>query len=240
MRLTVFVGYDPREADAYRVCVASLLAHARWPLDVRPLLLPQLQAEGLYRRPMERRGAQLWDAISDAPMSTEFSLTRFLVPYLMNYQGLALFVDCDFLFRQDVYDLVEFSEPGSAVNVVKHVHEPTESTKMDGQEQRRYRRKNWSSLILWDCGHEQTRKNLTLDAVNARRGLDLHQFAWLPHGERYIGEIEVRWNWLEGYSPAHIEPAAVHYTRGVPSMPGYENSAYADEWRSYLSDERSA
>lgn len=240
MRLTVFIGYDPREADAYRVCVASLLAHASAPVKVRPLLLPQLQAQGLYRRPMQRRGAQLWDVISDAPMSTEFSLTRFLVPFLMKYRGVAIFVDCDFLFRQDVYELLYCAEPGSAVSVVKHVHEPSEATKMDGQEQRRYRRKNWSSLIVWDCGHSMVRRNLSVDAVNTMPGLDLHQFAWLPRDQHFIGGVPLHWNWLEGYSPADIDPAAVHYTRGVPSMPGYENSAYADEWRSYLSDERSA
>ena len=124
--LKVFVGYDRREVAAYQVCVASLIGRASIRLDIAPLLEPDLRARGLYRRPQEERGGQLWDAISAAPMSTEFALTRFLVPHLAGYGGWALFCDCDFLWRADVAELLALADPRYAVLCVKHDHQPAE------------------------------------------------------------------------------------------------------------------
>jgi hypothetical protein len=219
----VFIGFDPREADAYRAAEVSLRKHSSIPLEVQPLILKQLVDQGVYDRPTERRDGKLWDVISGAPMSTEFALTRFLVPELADYKGWALFLDCDFLFREDVAELLSWADDDFALMCVHHVHRPKEKIKMDGQKQTSYQKKNWSSLMLWNCGHLLHAGQV--ERVKRWPGLWLHQFRWLP--SESIGALPERWNWLEGSS----EPAAVHYTRGVPSMSGYESSAYADEWR---------
>lgn len=223
----VFIGFDPREADAYRVAERSIRMNSSIPLDVQPLIMERLQKNGLYSRPTERKDGRLWDVISDAPMSTEFALTRFLVPALTGYKGWALFLDCDFLFRKDVMDLFALRDEDFALMCVQHDHIAHEIEKMDGQRQTNYFKKNWSSLVLWNCKHLYHAGQI--ERVERWPGLWLHQFCWLP--PLAIGPLPKRWNWLEGVSEPDEDPAAVHYTRGIPSMRGYENSAFADEWR---------
>lgn len=247
--MRVYIGFDPRERDAYLVAAHSLRKHASIPLQIEPIVLEHMRWKRFYTRPTTAShsgGApRLWDDISGAPMSTEFALTRFLVPHLMGYAGWALFVDCDFLFRADVAELFKIANPAYAVQVVKHLHQPAEAVKMDGQVQSAYPRKNWSSCVLWNCGHDAHAG--TLDRVNRWRGLWLHQFRWLQDED--IGELPASWNWLEGsawpdfprareagFATEAPSPNAVHFTRGIPSMPGYENVPFADEWRVALAE----
>lgn len=239
--IRVFIGYDPREFEAYKVAEASLRRHASVPLEVQPLTLAEMREAGLYLRPTERRDGRLWDVISGAPMATEFALTRFLVPHLAGYRGWALFCDCDFLFRADVAELLEHADDRHALLCVNHPYDPklalagevVMGEKMDRQVQTGYARKNWSSLMLWNCGHLLHAGQL--DRVNRWPGLWLHQFRWIRNWPD-LGFLPKAWNWLEGID-APIEgdgPKAVHFTRGIPSMPGYETSAFADEWRAVL------
>lgn len=224
----IYIGFDRREQDAYRVCVSSLLKHATIPLHVQPLHQDELRRAGLYRRAPEP--GQAWnDWIGGRGYSTEFTFTRFLVPALMQWRGWALFVDCDFLWRADIAELWRQRDPKYAVQVVKHDFRPTDDLKMDGREQYAYGRKLWSALMLVNASHEGW-KRLTVDDVNLRDKLWLHGFSWLQDDE--IGGLDPAWHWVEGLSDG--EPKAVHMTAGVPTMPGYGNVAYAGEWRLHL------
>lgn len=234
---TIFIGWEPREADAYRVTEASLRKHARGPLNVVRLDREALRWAGLYRR-SNRDTATRVDTVDRQHYSTEFSFTRFLIPALMQYRDFALFVDCDWLFRSDVYELFDNTNPVSAAQCVHHDFAPAWGTKMDGAVQDTYPRKNWSSLVMWNCGHEANRA-ITPDTVSNRDGSYLHRFGWLPHVTD-VGDIDEAWNWLPGHSSPAINPKGVHFTEGVPSMAGYENVAFADEWRSYLAAEVTA
>jgi hypothetical protein len=236
---SVWIGYNPREADAFAVTRGSLRRHASEPLLAMALSLSGLRKAGLYRRPTSVRNGQLWDDISEAPMSTEFAISRFLVPHLAG-QGWALFMDCDMLVRADIARLFALADDRYAVMCVKHDHRPVEDIKMDGQIQTKerdprfpgvYARKNWSSLVLYNCDHEANRA-LTVDLVNTVPGRDLHRFCWLD--DRHIGGLPLKWNWLAGASAPVRSPAIVHYTLGVPSMPGHEDAPYADEWRAEI------
>lgn len=234
--MRVYIGFDAREVPAYQVAVRSLVERSSIRVEVVPLLLPHLQALGIYRRPHYRKDGVLWCAISDAPMSTEFANSRFFVHHLERRvhgrAGWALFVDGDFLFRDDVERLIVRADPRFAIMVAKHDQSTLrESVKMDGQPQTAYARKNWSSAMLWNLGHP-AHERLTLDVLNTWPGRDLHAFRWLEDKE--IGEFPISWNWLEGYSDPSINPRAVHFTRGIPLMPGYENAAYAGEWQETL------
>ncbi len=201
------------------------------PVPIRGVILEHLKQDGLYRRPTRRNAdGHLWDEISDAPMSTEFAISRFLVPHLAK-DGWALFVDCDVMARKNIDQLFRMARPDKAVMVVKHNHRPASDTKMDGQVQTAYPRKNWSSVCLFNCDHPANRL-LTVDMVNTLPGRHLHGFSWLP--DDLIGELPVEWNWLAGHSDPAVDPAIVHFTDGVPTMPGYENAAFADEWREEL------
>jgi lipopolysaccharide biosynthesis glycosyltransferase len=228
---SIWIGFDPREADAFAVARNSTLRRLTAPIPVHGLMLADLQARGLYTRPTERRGGQLWDVISDAPCSTEFSITRFIVPYLCGFQGFAVFMDCDVLARCSLARLFELADPTKAVQVVKHDHQPAQSVKMDGQIQTAYPRKNWSSVVLWNCAHPANRF-LVPDNVNALTGRELHGFTWIRDED--IGELPVEWNWLAGHSDPAINPRIVHFTDGIPSMDGYSDAPYADEWRAEL------
>jgi hypothetical protein len=227
---TVWVGFDPRESDGFAVTKSSIVRRLTQPIAVHGLVLSSLRARGLYTRPTDRRDGRLFDVISNAPMATEFALSRFLIKELAG-SGWALFMDSDMLVRANLARLFDILDPSKAVMCVKHDHRPAEGTKMDGQVQTSYPRKNWSSVFALNCDHPAN-KALTLDLVNSERGLRLHQFCWLEDDD--IGELGVQWNWLVGHSPADVDPAIVHFTEGIPSMPGYADCPFADEWRAEL------
>lgn len=223
--MRVFIGFDPREKVAYDVAEKSLRARASCPLEVTPLTLERLASFGMLSRLTDRRGG-LYDLTSNAPASTEFAITRFLVPHLAQ-SGWALFVDADVVFLADVAELMAFADESKAVQVVKHIHVPTSLHKMEGQVQTAYPRKNWSSVTLWNCDHPANRR-LSLHDVNTRRGVDLHGFYWLHDAE--IGDLPPEWNWLVGEQTIPANPKLAHFTLGTPNMPGHENSPHADIW----------
>lgn len=230
MNFRVYIGYDPREHLGWQICAASLQAHARHPVEVAPIWRQPLEEAGIYKRPMQLRQGRLWDTISGAPCSTEFSIARFGVPLIAPRTGWALFCDVDFLWRADVWKLFDMADPQYAVMVVKHAHAPADAEKMDGQVQRSYARKNWSSLTLWNLAHAGNTR-FQYELLNTRHRDDLHQFCWLHDHE--IGALPECWNWLDGHSDPAMEPAAVHFTRGTPDMAGYEHTRYAPEWNRY-------
>ncbi len=223
---SIFMGYDSRQADAFAVGRQSVLRYCD-DIPIQALCQGELRAAGLYSRPQSTRNGQMWCDISDAPMATEFANSRFLTPFLAG-SGQALFIDCDMLARTDISELFRHNDPSKAVMCVQHPdYEPGETIKMDGQMQTRYKRKNWSSCMLFNVDHPAN-KRLTIEMVNGLPGRDLHRFCWLHDDE--IGELPAEWNWLEGISDPGIIPSLVHFTRGLPHLPGYENSAYAPEW----------
>jgi hypothetical protein len=215
--LRVFVGWDSREDIAFQVCRSSLERQASRPVAVVPLKQAELRARGLYWRPV------------DPLASTEFTYTRFLVPTLAGFAGWALFCDCDFLWLGDVAELFALADERYAVMCVQHDHRPPETSKMDGRVQTVYPRKNWSSLVLYNCGHPANRA-LTAEVVNREPGSFLHQFRWLS--DALIGPVPKTWNWLEGWDakPAAAMPQVIHYTRGGPWFDNWRHVDYADLW----------
>jgi hypothetical protein len=213
---------------AWRVAECSAQLHAGQSLDIRRVSMTELMGRGLYRRPttIPGQGPAYWDDISGAPMSTGHAIARFLVPHLCGYQGWALFTDGDVLFRRDVRALFALADPRMAVQVVQHAPMHPASTKMDGQAQAIYTRKNWSSVVLWNCGHP-AHAALTVDMVNTAPGRDLHRFCWLADDQ--IGALRSEWNVLIG-EQHHPDPALAHFTLGVPDTTGYEHQPFADEW----------
>jgi lipopolysaccharide biosynthesis glycosyltransferase len=159
-------------------------------------------------------------------MATEFAISRFLTPILAR-RGWALFMDCDILARVDVNELFDQADPSKAVMCVKHVHQPPEGIKMDGQLQTLYARKNWSSVMLFNCEHPANRM-LSVALINAVPGRDLHRFMWLKDDE--IGALDPSWNFLVGHTDASVDPKLVHFTEGGPWFEAYRDVPYAGEW----------
>lgn len=238
MDRSIWIGFDPREADAYAVARHSIQRKLTVPIPIRPVILGDMQEQGLYTRETIRQNGLLFDVISEHPMATEFAISRFLVPHLVRTQyssgrspvRWALFMDCDMLIRTNLDMLFSQADPSKAVMVVKHNFRPPEGTKMDGQVQTVYNRKNWSSVMLFNVDHPAN-KDLTVELVNSVPGRDLHAFCWLKDHD--IGELDVKWNYLIGWHSVRDSgnPGIVHFTDGIPTMPGYENSEYADEWQ---------
>ena len=216
----IYVGYDSREVVAYQICEYSLLKMSSNNLNVVPLIQQELRQNKVYTRNI------------DPLSSTEFTFTRFLIPHLTNYSGWVLFCDCDFLWLTDANELFNLVNNDYAVMVVKHDYKPHNSIKMDNQVQTIYPRKNWSSLILWNCSHPSN-KHLTLDVVNNSTGQYLHQFQWLKDEE--IGALSYEWNWLVGWNMFGT-PKALHYTEGGPYFVKYFNCQYAELWKSMYKD----
>ncbi len=228
MQISAYIGFDCRFPLAYAVTARSLLQKTILNIPVTPLVLADLVAKRIYDRPTVRDGRQMIDVISGAPMSTEFAISRFFIPYLAKFQGWSLFCDSDFLFFDDVRHLFDIARSSDkAVLCVKHDYRPDAGVKMDGQKQIPYTRKNWSSLMLFNNEHPKNRL-LEPSLLNALPGRDLHGFTWLDDDD--IGELPPRWNWLEGHSDIGINPSAVHFTRGTPDVAGYELIPYAEHW----------
>jgi lipopolysaccharide biosynthesis glycosyltransferase len=217
--LRVYVGWDSREDIAYQVCKKSIEALSTIPVKVIPLKQKQLRANGDYWRD------------EDKLASTEFTFTRFLIPHLNGYKGWALFVDCDFVFLKDIKRLFNQRNNKYAVMCAQHDYTPKEGTKMDGKQQTNYPRKNWSSMMLINCGHPSNQK-LTIGVVNDKdtTGAYLHRFSWLDDSE--IGKISHSWNWLVGWykEPDNGRPMALHYTEGGPWFSAYRDCEYANEY----------
>lgn len=231
MQHSIYLGYDPREEAGFKVVQHSILRQISQSITMHSIRLENLIAQGLYKRPIEYRKSRMWDMLSDAPMSTQHANARFLTPHLAK-TGWALFMDgSDMMLRGDLAQVFEGLDESKALYCVQHYHVPTEKIKMDDQLQLLYRRKNWSSFMLFNCDHPAN-SALTLDVINSLPGRDLHRFCWLDDTE--IGALDPKWNFLVGYSDPVIDPLVVHFTSGTPDMPGYENCAYADEWRAEL------
>ena len=217
--LTIYVGWDSREDIAYQICRQSILEYASVPVKIVPLKQKDLKKAKYYSR---RR---------DKLASTEFTFTRYLIPALQEYQGWALFIDCDFLFKYDIKALFDKQDPKYALMCAKHNYKPKAHTKMDGQQQTHYPRKNWSSMMLINCEHPSNRK-LTVDLINDedKTGAYFHRFSWLKDNE--IGSISHEWNWLVNWylEPEDGSPKALHYTEGGPWFDQYKNCDYALDW----------
>lgn len=223
--LKIYIGWDSREDIAYQACRQSLIDTASVDIEVVPLKQRELKRDGLYWRK------------SDKLSSTEFTFTRFLVPELMDFKGWALFIDCDFIAVEDVKKLFDLRNDNYAVMCAQHDYTPKETTKMDGQVQHQYPRKNWSSMMLFNCAHPSN-KQLTLKTVNEQSGQYLHRFQWLKDSE--IGKISHEWNWLVNWykEPQDGKPKFIHYTEGGPWFEEYRDCEYNLEYyraeRKYL------
>lgn len=212
--IKIHVGYDPNQEEAYSICVDSIYQHS-----------DNAEVSKLYSKNIPSYKRKF-----DEPKSTDFTFTRFLVPYLDDYQGVSIFCDCDFLFLHDVKELVEYvkCDPSKAVWVVKHPqYIPNSNTKMDDKPQHSMYRKNWASLMVFNNSHPAIKK-LTPNFVNrARPGSMLHQFSWMSDDE--IGSLPMEWNCLDEYY--HLEnPKAIHYTDGGPWFPEKDDTRYSRLW----------
>lgn len=208
--IPIFVGFDQREAVAYHTFCQSVIEHVSVPVAFHPLALRTLP--------------QYTERHTDG--SNQFIYSRFLVPSLMNYKGWAIFVDGDMVCRSDIAKLWAMRDPNKAVMVAKHEYRTRYPVKYLGAPNVDYPRKNWSSVILWNCGHPA---NFVLlpGMVEAAAGKYLHRFAWLD--DSLIGDIPLSWNWLAGEYPAN-DAHLIHYTIGTPCFAGYRDFDMAEHW----------
>ena len=208
----VFIGYDSKEVVAYHALVQSIIDRSSMPVGFTPIALDNLQEH--FTR--ERNSLQ----------STEFSFSRFLTPYLSNYEGWSLFCDCDMIMRTDIAELWALRDDRYAAMCVQHDYVPKVDTKFLGQQQTKYEKKNWSSVILFNNAKCRA---LTPEYVNEASGLQLHQFKWLD-GDENIGALPPEWNWLVNEYEHNPDAKLVHFTDGGPYFDAYKDDDYAEEW----------
>jgi hypothetical protein len=208
----VFIGVDDCEMLAYHVLCDSIQRHASEPIAITPIRLSNLRAH--YFREHDSR------------QSNEFSFSRFLVPFLCNFEGYALFMDCDMLLRTDIcklFKLISKEPQRFSVMCAQHDYTPKNTTKYLGNVQHSYPRKNWSSLMLFnneDC------RNLTPKAIATESAAWLHRMHW---AER-VAALPLEWNWLVGEYGYNPDAKILHWTIGGPWFRQFEDCDYSAEW----------
>lgn len=213
----IYIGYEEREHEAFEVCKFSMEINSIFDLDIRALKSQDIPE---YNRNFGE------------PQSTDFTFTRFWVPYLCGYKGFSIFVDCDFLFLDDPDNLFDYVDKTKAVSVVQHPqYVPLGDFKMDNISQHRSKRKNWCSLMVFNNEHPAC-KSLTPEYLNNHpQGIDFHWLKWVDDED--IGSIPLEWNVLDQYYHL-LRPKAIHYTEGGPWFGSeFMNTRYADEWLKY-------
>ena len=209
--IPVFIGYDPREAIAYHVCANSIIRNSSKPVSIIPLALNLLDD---YRE-------------THTDGSNHFIYSRFLVPHLMQFQGHAIFMDGDMIVNGDIAELWDMRDCDTDVQVVKHDYQTRMTTKYLGSPNENYPRKNWSSVILWNCNSLHNRC-LTPDYVMQSTGAHLHRFSWLDDSR--IGELPPEWNWLPDEYGISTDAKILHYTLGTPCFHEFATTPQADVW----------
>lgn len=215
--INLYVGHDEREEVGTHVFLSSLLFHASAPVSVTHLT---------------KRAVEKASGMSVPEGSNAFTMSRFLIPYLMNWRGWAIFMDgADMLMRADINELAQLFDPWKAVQVVKHDYQTRHPVKYVGTSMEAknhdYPRKQWASVMLVNCAHYTWRK-VTPSYVGQAVRMDLLQFRFMP--DQYIGELPIEWNWLADEQGANPEAKVLHWTAGIPALPHYRNSPHADEW----------
>ena len=209
--MRIFVGFDPRESVAFHVFNNSLIRQYSTPLQITPLALRNLSGY----------------AENHSDGSNQFIYSRFLVPHLTDYKGWALFVDGDMLLRDDIAKLWALRDDSKAVMVVKHDYKTKQKQKYLGAPNQDYPRKNWSSVVLWNCAHEANAK-ITPDFIENSTGAELHRFTWLV--DDLIGDLPIEWNWLPDEFSENLNAKLLHPTLGTPSFIESSTVAMAQEW----------
>ena len=211
--LNIFCGFDQREAPGYHVFSQSVLHRSSIPVAFTPLA-----ANGL-------------------PQGTNaFTLSRFLVPYIMGYRGRAVFADAaDMICLGDVrelQDMLDAMDGMHAVMVVKHNYNTRNPRKYVGtpmeNENLDYERKNWASLMLIDCENPFW-KRVNPEYLQKTTPLSMLQFKWIP--DSFIGDVPKEWNVLADEGQSITGAKILHWTAGIPAFKYYENAPGADLWR---------
>lgn len=184
----IFIGTDVRQPIAYNVLQYSIMANATEPIAITPLVIETL--------PVKRTGL------------TQFTYTRYLVPYLCNYEGQALFLDADMLVDADIAELFKLADPNCGVSVVK-----------------KDVRFEWPSLMLFNC---DKCKRLTPELVETQTPQALGQWS-----DGDIGSLPLEWNYCVGYDHDDIKPKLIHYTAGIPIWPETAKCKFADRYMHY-------
>ena len=208
----IVVGFDQKEAVAYHTFVQSVIDTSTIPVRFLPLNINSLHS---YKE-VHKDG------------SNNFIYSRFLVPYLLNFNGWAIYADGDMVCLEDIKKLWDLRDKKFAVQVVKHNYKTKIKNKYLGNKNEDYPRKNWSSLILWNCEHP-SHKILTPEFIQEQNGAYLHRFSWLKNN--LIGEIKKEWNWLAMEYEEKNDINLIHYTIGTPCFKEYENTSLSSHWK---------
>jgi lipopolysaccharide biosynthesis glycosyltransferase len=216
-KIKIFMGFDRTSRIPAYVLADSIIENSSIPVEF--VFLHKGTLRNFFDRPKGE-----YD-------STEFSISRFLVPYLSNYEGWSLFIDNDMVVENDVAELLSLMSGNHTVRCTKHNQIVDSDVKFLGEKQTSYNMKNWTSVMMFKNAYC---KVLTPEYINNASGLALHQFKWLENIDKEVGEIPLEWNYLADVNSIGQElvdkPSLIHYTEGGPFFKATKDCEYAQNW----------
>lgn len=210
-KITVVVGFDQKEAIAYHTFCQSILEKSTIPVHFIPLAINSLY----FYNENHNDG------------SNNFIYSRFLTPYLCDFKGFAVYADGDMICNADISELADLFDTSKAVQLVKHDYKTKRSIKYFGNENKNYPRKNWSSMVIFNCQHPANRV-LTPQFIQEHDGAFLHRFQWLQDDE--IGELDSTWNYLAIEYKPRKDVKLIHYTLGTPCLVDFKEAEMSEIW----------
>ena len=210
-KITIVVGFDQREAIAYHTFCQSIIEKSSIPIQFIPLAINSLY---FYN-----------ETHNDG--TNNFIYSRFLTPYLCDFKGFAIYADGDMIFNANISELADLFDTSKAVQLVKHNYKTKRSIKYFGNDNKNYHRKNWSSMVIFNCQHPAN-SVLTPEFIQNHSGSFLHRFQWLKDDE--IGALDSTWNYLAIEYKPRKDAKLIHYTLGTPCLVDFKEAEMSDIW----------
>jgi lipopolysaccharide biosynthesis glycosyltransferase len=215
----VFIGSGEASLLERKTLIYSLRKNSKRPLEIWVM-------NGTHNA-IERNDAPPFLAPLSLEMKyrnvTEFSLYRYLIPQMCDYQGRAIYLDSDMICLGDIGELFE-----------------TPMDDVDFRAVKEYGNSMWAtSVMLFNCGRCRFELETIFDEIDAGRYSysDFSRFAghFLQQRPYAIAELDPVWNEFDRFDS---NTKLIHYTDLSRQPWKFPNHPFGELWHQYFKEAR--